>query len=53
MFAIEFDHRSDGGPRLVGPFETRDAANEHADGLGLRDASFCVVPLADPSEGRA
>lgn len=46
-YVVDFDYRSDGGPHLVGPFETREAAHEYTDsfrGPGW-EASFCVVPV--------
>lgn len=53
-FVIEYDSRSDGGPRRVGPFDTREAAHGHADSRALDEkrhgwsASWCVVPVTSP-----
>lgn len=48
-FVVEFDHRSDGGPTLVGPFDSRDSADEWVGGLpNPLTASWCVVPLSEP-----
>lgn len=51
MWAVEFDYRSDSGPRLVGPFDTREQAQEWTDGLrGPRwEAEFCIAPMAPPT----
>jgi hypothetical protein len=59
MFVVEFDRRSDDGPRLVGPFATKDAGNRWATDEGKRvmardgnwDCSYCVVPLYVPPAG--
>lgn len=57
MLAIDFDARSDGGPRLVGPFENDEQVRRYLDAArdaaidrdGDWDAGWCVVPLAEPS----
>lgn len=57
MWAIDYDHRSDNGPLLIGPFPTKDAAHRYANrqqekvmaATGHWSASFCVVPLYEPS----
>jgi hypothetical protein len=48
MFVIEFDYRSDDGDRIVGPFESMEAAEEHLKSLESPDwrAEFSVVSLA-------
>lgn len=49
-YVIEYDSRSDGGPRRVGPFDDRATAQRHADshnGPGFT-ASWCVVPVTSP-----
>lgn len=49
-YVIEYDSRSDGGPRRVGTFTTRRDAHEHAEskaGPGWT-ASYCVVPVTSP-----
>ncbi len=48
LYAIEFDHRSDGGPRLVGPFPNRGTADAYARNLKLREAAYCVCPMKTP-----
>jgi hypothetical protein len=48
QYVLEFDYRSDGGPRLVGPFNSREEAWA---AVPVRDgfkAAYCVVPLAAP-----
>lgn len=53
-FILEYEYRSDNGPHLVGPFDTRDAAQAHADtkrGPGW-EASYCICPLASPEEAQ-
>lgn len=47
---IEYDHRSDGGPTRVGPFDTRSLATAHADSKAREGwtASYSIVPLAPP-----
>lgn len=47
QFAVEFDYRSDGGARLVGPFDTKEQAEQWTDGLHGPDweAEFSIVPL--------
>lgn len=47
---IEFDHRDDGGPKLVGPFPTRSAAVGHVERLGQLEAVWSVVPLTAPED---
>lgn len=49
-FVLNFDNRSDGGPRFVGPFHSRQDAEDHADSLAGPgwQASFCVVRLTAP-----
>ena len=36
QYVLVFDYRSDGGPRMVGPFPTRAAAFAHADAIDIR-----------------
>lgn len=56
MWVVEFDHRSDGGPRLVGPFATVAAGERYVAALAARamaatgdwDASWSVQPLYVP-----
>ena len=46
-FAVDFDYRSDNGPRLVGPFDSRDQAMIWAEALQGPgwEASYCIVPI--------
>lgn len=48
QFVIDYDYRSDSGPRLVGPFPSRSAAEEHADSLRGPgwEALYCISPVA-------
>lgn len=52
LHIIEYDHRSDGGPRHVGPFATRSLATAHADAQAREGwtASYCIVPITSPDE---
>lgn len=51
-FLIQFDHRSDGGPRLVGPFDTKLAAELYVQRLvGQYDsfhAEWGITPIYPP-----
>jgi hypothetical protein len=52
QLAIQFDYRSDSGPRLVGPFPDRDAAEawvtRQVDLKKFSEAAWGVVRLASP-----
>lgn len=58
MWVIDYDHRSDRGPRLVGPFDNPEDAHRYADrqrdksmkATGAWHASYSVVPLYEPSD---
>lgn len=50
-YCLEFDMRSDGGPRLVGPFDTRGQAAAYARDLHLEEAVFSVCPIKSPTHG--
>jgi hypothetical protein len=58
LFIIDFDERSDGGPRRVGPFTSRGEANRYVDGLrewrmdtdGKFTAVWTIVPIAPPDD---
>lgn len=47
-FVVEFDHRSDDGPLLVGPFDTRDDADAWLEALPPMDYECNVAPVAAP-----
>lgn len=49
-YVIEYDSRSDGGPRRVGPFTDYATAQRHADRHARPGftASWCVVPVTPP-----
>lgn len=51
QFVIDYDSRSDSGPSLVGPFPSRDAAQDYADSLRGPgwEASYCICELAAPT----
>lgn len=52
LHVIEFDHRSDNGDRLVGPFDGREAAEAYMDtlkGPGF-EAEYSIVSLAAVTE---
>lgn len=49
-YVLNFDHRSDNGPVLVGPFDTRDEASAHVETLELESAVWEVAPLIDPAD---
>ena len=54
-YVLEFDYRSDGGPRLVGPFPDETAASEYVDKAhraskpGTWSATYNIAPLAPPT----
>ena len=48
LFVVDFDHRSDDGPRLCGPFRTRKAAQEWAEVQPIPTAEWSVVKLWIP-----
>lgn len=50
LFVVEFDERSDDGPRLCGPFRSRKAADEWASGLRLRYSAYGIVKLWIPPD---
>lgn len=43
---VEFDYRSDGGPKRVGIFSSRLDAESYVKSLGPIDAEWCVAPVA-------
>lgn len=50
QWVIEYDYRSDNGPRMVGPFPSRQAAEAWADtlrGPGW-EAEFSYCPVTPP-----
>lgn len=49
-YVIEYDSRSDGGPRHVGPFSTRAAATVHVESKARQgwEGVYCIVPLTSP-----
>lgn len=48
-FVLEFDYRSDNGPRHVGPFVSRQAAFEWAEReIADGEASYHAYPLVGP-----
>lgn len=50
-FVLEFDYRSDDGPRYVGPFPSRGAALAWAyNAIGGGEASYHAYPLTPPNE---
>lgn len=49
VWIVEFDWRSDGGQRRVGPFASRDAAGEWLAGL-VCDYNASVVPVQRPGK---
>ncbi len=40
MYAIDFNHRDDGGPSLIGPFGSETAAQRWVTDLNLNTDSF-------------
>lgn len=48
VFALEFDYRSDAGPRLVGPFASRGAAQTYALNLNLEESVYSICPMKCP-----
>jgi hypothetical protein len=48
LFVVEFDYRSDDGPRLVGPFRTRKAADEWTSRQLFGEASWYIARLWMP-----
>lgn len=48
QYVVNFDYRSDSGPRLVGPFDTREQGDAYVRGLHLDGAEYSVSPLAAP-----
>ena len=49
LFVVDFDHRSDDGPRLCGPFRTRKAAQEWAEAQPIPTAEWSVMKLWIPA----
>lgn len=53
-FVLEFDQRPDNGPRLVGPFMSKESAFTHAQEIAARTpdqmVSYEARPLASISE---
>jgi hypothetical protein len=55
-YALAYDHRSDRGPKFVGPFDSQNDAMVEADRIsrkimdeiGAWDCSYSVVPLYPP-----
>lgn len=48
MYAVEFEYRSDGGPRLVGPFASKPAGDRWVGKQHIAEAGWAVVPLYIP-----
>ena len=56
-YILEYCHRSDRGPRRIGPFDSEDDALTEANWIsgkimaevGRWDCSYSVVPLAAPT----
>ena len=50
-YVVEFDHRSDNGPELVGPFDSREDANRWVNTLAGQgwSASWLVAPMTAPT----
>lgn len=48
FFILSFDNRSDGGPRTVGPFNSREAAFDYAHSLAHQgwSASYEAIPVS-------
>lgn len=42
---IKFKERSDGGPRMVGPFTSTQTADEHLNSLANRGITFLATTL--------
>jgi hypothetical protein len=52
-YVLEFDYRSDNGPVLVGPFDSRaEAFAAVPTGEGF-EAEYCARPLTPPEEIKA
>jgi hypothetical protein len=51
MFVVDFEYRGDGGPRLIGPFGTKEAADRWVVHQRLGDGSWTVRLLYVP-DGR-
>lgn len=50
MYILDFEYRSDGGPCLIGPFGTKDAADRWVgkQGMDLDCSPYQVKPLHVP-----
>jgi hypothetical protein len=48
MYAIDFNHRSDGGPSLIGPFGSETAAQRWVNDQSFNEASYDVRPMHVP-----
>ena len=48
LFVVDFDYRSDDGPRLCGPFRTRTSAQEWAEAQPIPTAEWTVTKLWIP-----
>lgn len=48
LFVVDFDYRSDDGPRLCGPFRTRTSAQEWAEAQPIPMAEWSVTKLWIP-----
>ena len=53
-FVLNFYNRSDGGPRFLGPFQSRQDAEDHAISLVTAgfEAGYCVLRLTPPGEDK-
>jgi hypothetical protein len=48
MYALDFDHRSDGGPSLIGPFGSETAAQRWVDNNYFDSVTYKVRPMHVP-----
>ena len=53
-WVLSYDDRTDGGPMHVGPFDTReDAENYFSENPGRESYAGCtILPLSDPDQSR-
>lgn len=50
-FVVKFDHRSDGGPRLIGPFNHKNEAQMWLDYQHGFDFEAYVAQMFSPEHG--
>lgn len=48
LYAVEFSERDDDGPRLIGPFDSADAANEWLGSVDIHAYEASVVSVDEP-----